>query len=132
MQKELAYSVKVEWTGNTGQGTKDYRSYERSHLVSGEGKGELLGSSDPAFQGDASRWNPEELLLASLSACHMLWFLHLCSEHKIIVTEYNDSPEGTLKIDAAQNGKFKEAILKPVVIITDLKRIADAEKLHAE
>jgi organic hydroperoxide reductase OsmC/OhrA len=88
--KSHRYQVQVLWTGNTGQGTDNYKSYERSHKITVEGKPAILGSSDPAFRGDKSKHNPEELLLASLSSCHMLWYLHLCAEASIVVTDYFD------------------------------------------
>ena len=75
----------MRWTGNTGQGTREYRGYERAHEYSVEGKPVIPGSSDPNFRGDRTRYNPEELLVMSLSSCHMLWYLHLCAESKIVV-----------------------------------------------
>lgn len=132
MANAFHYELAVTWTGNTGQGTKDYRSYERSHVVTAPGKPDLVGSSDPKFKGDPKRWNPEELLLASLSACHMLWYLHLCSEQKIIVTEYIDRPTGEMIVEPTGSGRFKEATMRPSIVITDAARIADAEKLHHE
>lgn len=130
MAKEHLYEVKLEWTGNKGEGTKDYRSYERSYSITGKDKPDLLGSSDPAYRGDPTRWNPEEMLLASLSACHMLWYLHLCSEKKIIVNGYQDNPVAVMVVDGAGTGKISEAILKPTVTLADPSRQADAETLH--
>jgi len=95
--KKHNYSIELEWTGNKGSGTFDYRSYSRNHKFIIEGKPtELLGSSDPNFRGDATRYNPEELFLSSISACHMLWYLHLCSDNGIIVHEYIDKAEGVI------------------------------------
>lgn len=131
MNKEHHYRLKVEWTGNTGKGTESYRSYERSHCISAEGKPVVEASSDPAFRGDAARYNPEELLLASLSGCHMLWFLHLCSDKGIIVTAYSDNPEGTMT-ESGGAGKFTGVILRPQVKITDPARTGEANALHAE
>jgi len=75
------YELTVRWTGNTGSGTSGYKNYKRDdEITSNAAKQPILGSSDPAFRGDSSRWNPEELLVASLSACHKLWYLHLCAE----------------------------------------------------
>src|SRR5579872_7075602 len=108
---EHLYRISMKWTGNTGQGTKDYRSYERSHVISSQGKPDLLGSSDPLFRGDATKYNPEELLLAALSACHMLWYLHLCSEKKITVVEYIDQPTALMIIETSGSGRFKEATM---------------------
>src|SRR5689334_3505043 len=81
VKKTHRYAVTVTWTGNTGKGTSAYRDYERRHEISASAqKPAIPGSSDPAFRGDGARWNPEELLVASLSACHKLWYLHLCAE----------------------------------------------------
>ena len=126
------YSLSLIWTGNTGKGTSNYRSYERSHTISIPGKPILLASSDPAFRGDASCYNPEELLLASLSSCHMLWYLHLCAENGIIVTGYSDHPTGSMEEAVNGSGKFTEVILRPVVLITDFLQKEKAIQLHVE
>src|SRR5689334_22650546 len=94
--KEHRYRVTVEWTGNSGRGTADYRAYERAHEIRGSGKPPIPASSDPHFRGDPARWNPEELLVASLSACHELWYLHLCADAGIVVTAYRDEAEGLM------------------------------------
>jgi organic hydroperoxide reductase OsmC/OhrA len=107
------YKLTVEWTGNKGSGTSGYRDYERSHTISAEGKPAIPGSSDPAFRGDGARWNPEELLVASASACHKLWYLHLCADAGIVVTAYVDQAEGTMKGD-----RFKRIVLRPHVTIS--------------
>lgn len=127
---EHLYRISMKWTGNTGQGTKEYRSYERSHLISSQGKPDLFGSSDPLFRGDPTKYNPEELLLASLSACHMLWYLHLCAEHKIVVIEYIDQPTALMLIEPSGSGRFKEATLQPAIVITDSGQLGEAERLH--
>lgn len=129
---EQNYEIGLKWTGNLGEGTKDYRSYERSYVVYADQKPDLLGSSDPDYMGDPSRWNPEELLIASLSACHMLWYLHLCSKHKIIVTEYLDRPTAIVTVSSSGYGVFEEAILHPHIKITDPSRIEEAKALHEE
>ena len=85
MAREHQYAVTVRWTGNTGTGTATYRSYERAHEISAEGKPAIAASSDPVFRGDKARWNPEELLLAALSGCHQLAYLHLCAVAGIVV-----------------------------------------------
>ncbi len=87
--KQHQYYTKLQWTGNTGKGTETYRGYERSHSISVEGKPVIEASSDPSFRGDKSKYNPEEMFLASLSSCHMLWFLHFCSEASVVVLEYD-------------------------------------------
>ena len=96
MGKEHRYQLEVAWTGNRGSGTSGYDSYGREHEIRAPGKPGLPGSSDPAFRGDPARWNPEELLVASLSACHMLWYLHLCADAGIVVAEYVDRAEGIM------------------------------------
>jgi organic hydroperoxide reductase OsmC/OhrA len=116
-RKTHHYQTSVEWTGNTGRGTSDYRGFQRAHRITAHGKPSIPGSSDPAFRGDSARYNPEELLLASLSACHMLWYLHLCADNRIVVTRYIDRAEGTMIETADGGGRFTEVILKPEVAV---------------
>src|ERR1700689_5863346 len=114
MAKKHHYSVTVKWTGNTGTGTSSYRSYERQHEISaGTEKPPIPGSSDPNFRGEAARWNPEELLVASLSACHKLWYLHLCSDAGIVVMSYVDQAEGGMEETADGSGRFVRVVLHP-------------------
>ncbi|QXJ20846.1 OsmC family protein [Actinomadura graeca] len=115
MAKSHRYEVSVTWTGDLGTGTSSYRAYERSHEVAVPGKPPIPGSSDPGFRGDAHRWNPEELLVASLSQCHMLWFLHLCATEKIVVTAYTDEACGTMIETPDGGGRFDEVVLRPRV-----------------
>jgi organic hydroperoxide reductase OsmC/OhrA len=127
------YKIKVEWTGNLGEGTLDYKSYNRNHNIVAEGKYTAInGSSDPSFLGDATKYNPEDLFLSSLSSCHMLWYLHLCSVNKIIVTTYIDNATGTMEETANGSGKFTTVTLHPVVTITDEKMAQKANDLHEE
>jgi organic hydroperoxide reductase OsmC/OhrA len=126
------YSVVVEWTGNTGSATSGYRSYERRHKISaGDAKPAIPGSSDPAFRGDPARWNPEELLVASLAACHQLWYLHLCAEAGIVVLEYIDHAEGTMAETGDGSGHFERVILRPRVTVAAGSDLAKARALHA-
>jgi organic hydroperoxide reductase OsmC/OhrA len=124
------YSLTVKWTGNNGQGTKDYRAYNRDHTVFMDGKNDILCSSDAAFRGDPSKPNPEELLLASISSCHMLWYLHLCADHGIVVVDYSDKATGIMQETETGSGRFIEVTLHPVVVITDKNKIDLANKLH--
>ncbi len=127
--KEHSYTLKVEWTGNVGKGMSDYRSYKRDHAISIAGKPIIPGSSDPAFRGDRTRYNPEELLVASLSSCHMLWYLHLCADSGIVVQQYVDSPVGKM-IESDEGGRFKEVVLNPVVKVSAGADILLALQLH--
>ncbi|CAN0645078.1 OsmC family protein [Burkholderia sp. Bmkn7] len=126
---EHKYRVAVAWTGNRGTGTSGYREYGRDHVIRAGSKPEIPGSSDPAFRGDASRWNPEDLLLASASACHKLWYLHLCSEAGIHVLAYVDDAEGTM-VDRDEPGRFTEIVLRPHVTIQAGDDRERAEHLH--
>ncbi|TCI84905.1 OsmC family protein [Tenacibaculum sp. M341] len=131
--KKHNYQVKVEWTGNEGKGTLNYKSYNRNHTITTEGKYDAIkGSSDPSFLGDKTRYNPEDFFLSSLSSCHMLWYLHLCSVHKIIVTEYVDNATGVMEEMDNGSGKFTEVTLHPIVKITDKNMIEKANELHEE
>lgn len=131
--KKHRYEVKIKWTGNEGNGTKNYKSYNRSHSIIADGKySSINGSSDPSFLGDKTKYNPEDLFLSSLSACHMLWYLHLCSVHKIVVTKYEDNATGVMEETEDGSGKFTEVILHPRVKITDKNKIEKANELHKE
>ena len=127
------YKIKVEWSGNLGAGTLNYKSYNRNHNILAEGKYTVIqGSSDPAFLGDPTKYNPEDLFLSSLSSCHMLWYLHLCSVNKIIVTDYIDNATGTMEETANGSGKFTHVTLYPIVTITDKNMQQKAKELHEE
>mgnify|MGYP001799536390 CR=1 FL=1 len=129
--KQHRYKIRNTWTGNIGLGTYDYKSYERAYTISVEGKPDLSGSSDPSFRGDRSRHNPEELFLASIASCHMLWFLHLCSVEGVVVSAYEDVATGTMVEKKDGSGRFTEVILKPVVTVSSAEMIPKAETLHA-
>ena len=124
------YHVDVEWTGNLGDGTLDYRSYRRDHTIRVAGKPTLAASSDPSFHGDRARYNPEDLLLASLSSCHMLSYLHMAMLAGVVVTGYVDADEGTMET-AGNGGRFVEVVLHPVVTISGASDPAKAEAAHA-
>lgn len=128
--KEHYYQSKVEWTGNKGSGTDHYKNYERSHHIHIENKPLIEGSSDPAFRGDKTKHNPEDFLVASLSSCHMLWYLHFCSVNNVIVEEYTDIAEGVMLEDRDGKGRFKEVILNPVVTVQSEEMIEKAIELH--
>jgi organic hydroperoxide reductase OsmC/OhrA len=130
--KQHHYALEVRWTGNDGQGTKTYQSYRRDHVITAAGKPEIVGSSDPSFRGDASRYNPEELLVASLSTCHMLWYLHLCAVNGVTVVEYRDAPSGVLEENGDGSGQFVRVTLKPEVTIAAGGDQAKALALHSE
>ncbi len=132
MAKEHVYNIKTVWTGNTGFGTKDYKQYKRDHVISVQHKPELLLSADPSFRGDPNRYNPEELLVASLSSCHMLWYLHLCANAGIFVAEYADDASGVMMENNNGSGKFLSVTLHPEVHICDILQKEKAELLHTE
>jgi organic hydroperoxide reductase OsmC/OhrA len=132
MNRRHNYQIKIRWTGNSGEGTSNYRSYERSHTIQAGEKVEIHGSSDPAFRGDPDRYNPEELFVASLSACHMLWYLHLCAEAGVVVTAYEDQATGIMEEAADGGGMFREVKLFPVVTVADRSMTAKANMLHGK
>jgi len=125
-----SYRLALRWTGNRGSGTADYRAYDRDHELSAPGKATIAGSSDPAFRGDGSRWNPEELLVASLSQCHLLWYLHLAATAGVVVTAYDDEPSGQMDEDGDLGGRFTEVVLRPRVQVLDQSMVATAQALH--
>ncbi|MDR5905604.1 OsmC family protein [Franzmannia qiaohouensis] len=124
------YHVQVTWTGNLGSGTRDYRAYSRDHDIEIAGKATLQGSADPAFLGDAGRHNPEDMLVASLSACHMLWYLHLCAEARIVVEDYTDQAQGSMALTSSGGGHFTQVTLRPRVTVSGDSDARLAERLH--
>ena len=132
MNKDHQYRISVSWTGNSGQGTANYAAYSRDHLIRVAGKPEIVATSDTAFRGSPGRYNPEELLVSSLSSCHMLWYLHLCAINDIVVTDYQDEALGIMTETSDGGGYFREVTLFPVVTITDASRIPRAMELHRE
>ncbi|WAP69588.1 OsmC family protein [Jiella pelagia] len=131
-EKRHRYAIRLEWTGNLGEGTANYRAYSRNHVISGTGKPAIEGSADPAFRGDPARWNPEEMLLASLSACHQLWYLHLCAVAGVVVIAYQDTAEGEMEEAADGGGAFVRAVLRPRVTIAGGGDVQKARALHQE
>lgn len=130
MSKNHYYEVSISWTGNKGLGTSSYSNYERSHLIQSPGKSDILGSADSVFRGDPTKWNPEELLLASLANCHMLWYLHLCADNQIVVQSYEDKPQGIMQLEKNGSGRFIEVTLKPMVVIDNQEKKSLAIDLH--
>jgi len=125
------YRITNRWTGNRGTGTSTYRAYSREHELSGVGKSAAIpGSSDPLFRGDAKRYNPEELLVGAISACHMLWVLHLCADAGIVVTEYHDEAWGEMVEHADGSGEFTRVVLRPHMTIEAGGRVEDAIAIH--
>ena len=125
-----AYATRVVWEGNTGEGTARYTGYGREYRVAIAGKPDLRGSADPAFRGNAERHNPEELFLASLSACHMLFYLSLCARAGVRVLAYEDEARGTMRVDAGGGGRFEAITLHPAVTIDGGSDAALAAQLH--
>jgi len=131
--KKHEYKTTLRWTGNHGKGTSDYRAYSRSYEVTGPLKAAILhGSSDAHFRGDAAKYNPEDLLVASLSACHMLSYLHLCAVNSVVVMAYHDDASGTMAENPDGSGQFTEVTLRPHVTITRESDAARAMQLHED
>lgn len=130
MEKQHHYNATIVWTGNSGTGTDNYKSYERSHKIIIENKSDILCSSDPAFRGDKTKHNPEELLLSAVSSCHMLWYLHLCSEAGVVVVDYTDSATGIMDEGSNGSGRFTKVTLNPVVTVTENAMVDKANELH--
>lgn len=132
MSRTHRYATTLRWTGNRGTGTSAYTAYDRAHEAGAEGRPTLSLSADPAFRGDPARWNPELMLLAALSSCHQLWYLHLCAEAGIIVLAYEDAAEATMIEATAGAGQFSGAVLHPRVTIAAGGDAARAASLHHE
>lgn len=124
------YAVSVTWQGNRGTGTSAYGAYGRDYEIAADGKSPIAGSSDPAFRGDRTRWNPEDLFVASVSACHQLWYLHLAADAGIVVTAYADQAEGVMEEYADGSGRFVRVVLRPVVTLAAGGDVVRAADLH--
>ncbi|MCB0712085.1 MAG: OsmC family protein [Ignavibacteriae bacterium] len=130
--KSHEYKVTICWTGNNGSGTSSYADYSRNHNIVVSGKPSLPASSDTIFRGDGTRHNPEDMLVASLSSCHMLWYLHLCADAGVIVTSYSDEAVGVLSLRDNEPSSFSEVLLRPNVTVKEPEMIDRAMELHAE
>lgn len=126
------YALTITWTGSRGVGTRTYDGYARDHTITAAGKPTLLGSSDRTFRGDPTRYNPEDLLVASLSACHMLWYLHLCAEAGIVVTAYEDAASGVMIERGEHGGAFERVILRPKIVVLGPDSAEEAVAIHQE
>lgn len=130
MAHEHNYKLMAEWTGNKGDGTKNVRTYDRSHTVSIQGKPDLFLTTDNTAVGDKSKLNPEDLLVSALSSCHMLSYLYLCSMEGVVITSYLDNATGIMIENESGGGKFKEVTLNPIVSVTEESMVEKAIALH--
>lgn len=130
MAQEHHYKLTTVWTGNTGDGTKNIRTYDRSHTTSIQGKPDLYLTTDNPAVGDKSKWNPEDLLVSALSSCHLLSYLYLCSLEEIVVTAYTDNATGVMIEMANGGGSFQEVTLHPIVFVADESMVEKAIELH--
>lgn len=125
------YRVTITWTGNLGSGTSGYKHYSRDFALEAEGKAAIAGTADTVFHGSPGRWNPEEMLVAALSSCHKLSYLHLCAVNGVVVTAYVDHAEGFMRFEAATGaGRFERVVLRPEVTIAAGSDAAKARELH--
>jgi organic hydroperoxide reductase OsmC/OhrA len=129
---EHAFIPRIVWTGDRGNGTSSYRGYDRSWEIATPGKPVTQASNDPRLGGNPALPNPEDLLIASLAACHMLWYLHLASEAGIVVRAYEDSPVGVGESKPSGAGRFVRAILKPHIVVVEGTDLARADAIHHE
>lgn len=132
MNKQHHYQANITWTGNNGTGTSNYKAYERSHDIAVHQKAVIPASSDPAFRGDVTKHNPEDLLVSSLSSCHMLWYLHLCATAGVVVVEYTDHATGIMEETPDGSGHFTNVTLNPVVTVTEQQMVDKANAIHHE
>ena len=130
MNTQHNYKLGVKWTGNQGTETFNHKDFERSYTIQIENKADIFGSSDPEFRGDKTKHNPEELLLASVSSCHMLWYLYLCYEAQIMVINYVDNATAILEETENGNGKFSSITLNPIITVTEESMVEQATELH--
>jgi organic hydroperoxide reductase OsmC/OhrA len=126
------YDITVTWTGNRGEGTTGIRDYDRDHTITADGPPVIEGTADPGFLGDPERWNPEQLFTASISQCHMLWYLGLCARAGVVVLDYADDAAGTMVSEPDHRARFTEVLLRPNVVVADADQVAKAVALHEQ
>lgn len=130
MNGEHRYRVATTWTGDRGTGTSGYRAYDRAVTIEVDGKPVLEASADRPFRGDPAKWNPEDLLVAALSECHLLSYLHACVTLGVVVVGYADHAEGTMSLDGRGGGAFTEVVLRPRVVVADATMLDEALRAH--
>ena len=130
MTKQHNYKLTAVWTGNQGDGTKNIRTYDRSHTVRIQGKPELLLTTDDPHVGDKSKLNPEDLLVTAIASCHLLSYLYSCSLEGIVVTSYADNATGIMIDNESGGGSFKEVTLNPICTVADESMVEKAIELH--
>ena len=125
--KEQVFKASLAWQP---MGKKfSYKEYSRFYLVRSEGKADFMATAAPEYFGSKYHYNPEDMLVVALSACHMLTYLAFAANSKIEVLSYEDDASGTL----AEEGKvvkFKEVILRPKIKITAASDKNKAAELH--
>ena len=107
------HHIHLAW--DKGDAPFTYNDYPRNHALSFKnGQETVIASAAPAYKGDATKADPEDLLVASLSSCHMLSFLAIANKKKVTVTAYEDDAVGFLEND---NGTLwiARVILRPKV-----------------
>lgn len=124
------YDVTITWTGNRGEGTTGIRDYDRDHTIAADGPPAIQGTADPGFLGDPKRWSPEQLFTASISQCHMLWYLGLCARAGVVVHEYTDEADGTMVSGADHSARFTEVVLRPRIVVGAEDQVEKAVALH--
>src|ERR1035441_3468913 len=133
MARERTHEDRINsrWTGNLGSGTSAYTAYSRAHECTGEGKSAPIpGSSDPAFRGDPARYSPEELLVAAIANCHMLWVLRRCADARIGLRDYTDEAWGEMVEHADGSGEMTRVVLRPRLRIADAGRATEGAAVH--
>lgn len=126
------FVTSVRWTGNRGSGTASYKAYDRTWDLETPGKAVVHCSNDPALGGDPAKHNPEDLLIAALSSCHMLWYLHLCAIAGVVVTRYEDAAQGEMVMHKDGSGEFVKVTLHPQIAVSAQSSLDKAQALHGE
>jgi len=118
-ERSHRYRTQLTWTGGgAGADASAFRHHDRSYRLEALGKPAIAGSAEQVFRGDARRWNPEDLLVASLSACHHLWYMGLCAAAGIVVVAYADDADGEMIEETPGGaGRFVRVTLRPRVTV---------------
>lgn len=124
MHKKFHFKVQTQWQ-------KGQLENAKSHVAAIASKVDLQISAAHQFKGDATKHNPEDLLLSALSSCHMMSYFYVCQQHGIDLVDYHDNATGILELRSDLSGGFSRVELNPIVTIatgTDKSLAMDLHK----
>ena len=124
------FKASLQWNLKSEADFKSKKIYTKNHTISFEGKESISVSAAKVFKGDPTLVNPEDLLLSSVTSCHMMSYLYVCQQNNIEILSYQDHSEAILEVNSDGSGKITKIILNPTIKIKDESKIDLAISLH--